>query len=297
MLNSSNGLRTVALFEGAKGLLVLLAGLGALELLHHNAQPAAEELVQHLRFNPASRYPRIFIQLAQQLTDSQLWLLGTGARSTQTSETTAGSSETFVSPPEIVSSNGVLSAMLTAGTATVKIENSNVLARVYNGLYMPPTLRVRPGDKIRLRLVNALNDPTNLHYHGLNVSPLGRSDNIFIHVRNSEVFDYEIAIPENHASGLYWYHSHQHALSESQVGGGMSGGLIVDGILDPFPELKTVKERVMLLKDSQIDGIAISKSVDHSKCVRRNAHVSHPPGRFPGYRGERTTGAVRRRAG
>jgi len=71
-------------------------------------------------------------------------------------------------------------------------------------------------------------------------------------VRNSEVFDYEIAIPENHASGLYWYHSHQHALSESQVGGGMSGGLIVDGILDPFPELKTVKERVMLLKDSQI---------------------------------------------
>jgi len=143
-LNSSNGLRTVVLFEGAKGLLVLLAGLGALELLHHNAQPAAEELVQHLRFNPASRYPRIFIQLARQLTDSQLWLLGTGARSTQTSETTAGSSETFVSPPEIVSSNGVLSAMLTAGTATVKIENSNVLARVYNGLYMPPTLRVRP---------------------------------------------------------------------------------------------------------------------------------------------------------
>jgi len=38
---------------------------------------------------------------------------------------------------------------------------------------------------------HALDDPTNLHYHGLNVSPLGRSDNIFIHVGNGEMFDYE----------------------------------------------------------------------------------------------------------
>jgi len=79
LLNSSTGLRTVALLEGAKGLLVLLAGFGALELIHQNAQLAAEELVRHLRFNPASRYPRIFIQLAGQLTDSRLWLLTAGA--------------------------------------------------------------------------------------------------------------------------------------------------------------------------------------------------------------------------
>jgi len=72
-------LRAVALFEAGKGLLVLLAGLGALELLHHDAQTAAEELVRHLHLNPASHYPRIFIKLAEHLTDSRLWLLGAGA--------------------------------------------------------------------------------------------------------------------------------------------------------------------------------------------------------------------------
>jgi suppressor of ftsI len=95
--------------------------------------------------------------------------------------------------------------------------------------------------------------PTNLHYHGLGVSPLGRSDDVFIHLGTSEVFDYEVAIPRNHSAGLYWYHPHQHGLVVSQVSGGMSGGLIIEGILDPFPELKRIKERVMLLKDSRID--------------------------------------------
>jgi suppressor of ftsI len=198
------------------------------------------------------------------------------ATSSQTSGTGSGSSETFINPPEIVSSNGVLRATLTAGTAIVKIGNSNVLARGYNGLYMPPTLRVRPGDKISLRLVNGGHDPTNLHYHGFNVSPLGRSDNIFIHVGHSEVFDYEVAIPENHASGLYWYHSHQHALTESQVGGGMSGGLIVEGVLGPFPELKNIKERVMLLKDSQIDKNAIAEKDDPAKSTRTLNGLTNP---------------------
>ncbi len=176
--------------------------------------------------------------------------------------------ETFVSPPEIVSSNGMLSATLTAGTTMVRIGDRAVLAGVYNGLYVPPTLRVRPGDTIKLKLVNRLGMPTNLHYHGLEVSPLGRSDNVFVHVGTNEVFDYEVATPRNHSAGLYWYHAHQHGLSESQVGGGMSGGLIVDGILDPFPVLKGIKERVMLLKDSAINGDAIGQKDDPARSTR-----------------------------
>ena len=177
-------------------------------------------------------------------------------------------SETFVNPPEIVSSNGVLSATLTAGPAMVKIGSKDVLARVYDGVYVPPTLRARPGDTIELRLVNRLGTPTNLHYHGLEVSPRGRSDNVFIHVGTSEVFDYEVAIPRDHGAGLYWYHAHQHGLSESQVGGGMSGGLIIEGLLDPFPELKGIRERVMLLKDSEINGGAIGPKHDPAKSTR-----------------------------
>jgi uncharacterized membrane protein (DUF2068 family) len=66
--------RAVALFEAAKGALVLVAGFGALSLIHHDAQRLAEQLVGHLHLNPASRYPRIFIDTAAHLTDARLSL-------------------------------------------------------------------------------------------------------------------------------------------------------------------------------------------------------------------------------
>lgn len=69
--------RAVALFEGAKGALVFLAGFSALSLIHHDAQRLAEQLVAHLHLNPASRYPRIFVDAAAHVTDARLWLLAT----------------------------------------------------------------------------------------------------------------------------------------------------------------------------------------------------------------------------
>jgi uncharacterized membrane protein (DUF2068 family) len=73
--DSLPGIRAVALVEAAKGVLVLLAGFGVLALLHKDAQAVAEELVGHLHLNPASRIPRVFIDLAGHLTDARLWLL------------------------------------------------------------------------------------------------------------------------------------------------------------------------------------------------------------------------------
>lgn len=67
--------RAVALFEGTKGALVFLAGFSALSLIHHDVQRLAEQLVAHLHLNPASRYPRIFIEATAHLTDARLWLL------------------------------------------------------------------------------------------------------------------------------------------------------------------------------------------------------------------------------
>lgn len=68
-MRSSGALRTVALFEAAKGSLVLIAGIGALSFVHHDAQQFAERLVGHLHLNPASRYPRIFLEFAARITD------------------------------------------------------------------------------------------------------------------------------------------------------------------------------------------------------------------------------------
>jgi uncharacterized membrane protein (DUF2068 family) len=72
MTGSAKAVRAVALFEAAKGALVLLAGFGALSLVHNDAQRLAEQVVGHLHLNPASRYPRIFIDTAAHLTDARL---------------------------------------------------------------------------------------------------------------------------------------------------------------------------------------------------------------------------------
>ena len=73
------GLRTVAVFEFAKGLLVLMAGLGLLSLIHGDAQTVAENIVRLLHLNPARRYPRVFIEAASRLTDTRLWFLALAA--------------------------------------------------------------------------------------------------------------------------------------------------------------------------------------------------------------------------
>lgn len=207
------------------------------------------------------------------------WLTGTAillgalalTRYSPAEEQRAGSiTETFVEPPEITSEAGVLSATINLGLQRTEVGGRPVVLRAYNGLYAPPTLRVRPGDTIRLRLTNAIDQSTNIHYHGMNVSPRGNSDNIFLHIRPGESFDYRVVIPEDHPSGLFWYHSHAHGLSEYQVMSGMSGGLIVEGLLDPVPELRGIRERVMLLKDIQIaSGDTVPTDIDSNAGTTR----------------------------
>jgi len=162
-------------------------------------------------------------------------------------------SETFREPPVLTSENGVLQTTLEVKPMRMEVGGRPVMVNTYNGLPFPPTLRVKPGDTIRLRLVNGIDRQTNIHYHGFNVSPRGNSDNIFLHIRPGQSFDYEVVLPENHPAGLFWYHSHAHNLSEYQVMSGMSGAIIVEGLLDPLRDLRDVRERVLLLKDIQID--------------------------------------------
>jgi FtsP/CotA-like multicopper oxidase with cupredoxin domain len=164
------------------------------------------------------------------------------------------SAETLREPPVVASRAGVLRVTLTARLSTVSVGGHRVTAMVYNGLYIPPILRVRPGDTIRLTLVNELTQPTNLHTHALTVSPRGNSDNVFLRVAPGQTQEYEIRLPPNHPPGLYWYHPHPHHFSDTQVRNGMSGGILVDGLLDPFPTLRHLRDRVLLLKDIQIKG-------------------------------------------
>ena len=50
------------------GGLMFLAGFGVLTLLHHDMQPFAQRLNAHNHLDPAAHYPKIFIDVASQLT-------------------------------------------------------------------------------------------------------------------------------------------------------------------------------------------------------------------------------------
>lgn len=72
---SRSVVRAVALFEAAKGTLVLLAGCGMLTLLHRDARMIAVDLIGRLHLNPSRKYPGIFIEAASKVTDRRLWMI------------------------------------------------------------------------------------------------------------------------------------------------------------------------------------------------------------------------------
>lgn len=160
----------------------------------------------------------------------------------------------FFEPAEFVGDGGVLRATITAATHETELAGRPFTAMVYNGTLVGPTLRVQPGDRIELTLVNALDEPTNLHFHGLHVSPAGEADNVFREVAAGSSGRYVVDIPADHPPGTFWYHSHQHHLSYEQVLGGLSGLLVIDGMTALLPvELRGVTRRSIALKDFAVD--------------------------------------------
>jgi FtsP/CotA-like multicopper oxidase with cupredoxin domain len=124
--------------------------------------------------------------------------------------------------------------------------------RSYGGCQSGPALDVRPGDTLRVQLENQLDpqDPsclptpppglgvppgvgcyntTNLHTHGLHVSPAGNSDNVLLNISPRSQFPYEINVPDDHPSGTFWYHAHRHGSTAVQVASGASGVLVIRG--------------------------------------------------------------------
>ena len=165
--------------------------------------------------------------------------------------------ETFRNPTELRSSGGELRTKFTVAPAQFQVGGRMVTSAVYNGMYVPPVLRLRPGDTLHLELENGFDEQTNLHYHGLNVSPRINadatvSDNIFVLVDPGKKLNYKVEIPTFHNPGMYWYHTHRHEQAQRQVMGGLSSGLVIEGVLDPIPQLSGIRERIMLLKDIQI---------------------------------------------
>ena len=161
----------------------------------------------------------------------------------------------FYDPPVLSSRNGVLNVNLTASAQRVTISGKTVNARVYNGAFMPPVLRAKPGDRLILNTDNQLDQYTNIHTHGFFVAQDGNSDNVFVEVTPKARFENQYRLPTSITPGTYWFHSHAHPFAEGQVFGGMSGIVEIDGLTALLPKnLRGVTDRVLGLKDFQFDG-------------------------------------------
>jgi uncharacterized membrane protein (DUF2068 family) len=72
------GVRAVAVYEGAKGVLVLGVASG-LTLVHKDLHDIAMRLVEHAHLDPAAKYPSIFLAAADNIQDTRLLLLASAA--------------------------------------------------------------------------------------------------------------------------------------------------------------------------------------------------------------------------
>ena len=172
--------------------------------------------------------------------------------------------------PEVRRSvDGVLETVLRAQYAYADTGGYRLFMRTYEGKLPGPTLRLQPGDTLRIRLVNDLPpnrsdalfdqdlpqqlNTTNFHFHGSHVSPEGISDNIFRIMHPGQSYDIEIAIPADHTQGTYWYHPHHHGGADIQIASGMAGALIVEGDFADVPEIAEAAERLLLINQVVFD--------------------------------------------
>ena len=192
--------------------------------------------------------------------------------------------ETFVEPTALTSVGGELDVTLKLAYLRTTLDGKAVTLRNMYGSIPAPTLRVNVGDKLRIQVINQLppNPPsseptkhlrypnsTNLHLHGLHVSPGLVSAGVYgdyvvddpqLGVQPGSTRQHEYQIGLDHPPGAYWYHPHLHGSSAIQVGSGMAGALIIKGPIDLVPEIAAAVERVFMFQAPITDATGMLES-------------------------------------
>jgi FtsP/CotA-like multicopper oxidase with cupredoxin domain len=108
----------------------------------------------------------------------------------------------------------------------------------YNGTVPGPTLRIKRGDELRVRLVNELAEPTTIHWHGVRLSNAldGVPQLTQPAVAPGASLDCRFRPPD---AGTFWYH----AFVPGQVDKGLHGALVVE---EPEP-VDVDRDLVLLL--------------------------------------------------
>jgi FtsP/CotA-like multicopper oxidase with cupredoxin domain len=184
----------------------------------------------------------------------------------------------LIEPEARRSSSGELRMELHVAYAYHDIGGYRLSMRTYEGGIPGPTLRAQPGDVLKIRLINDLVpnrdavpvngdlphhfNTTNFHFHGGHVSPDGIADNVLRTMEPGQSYDVEIAIPDDHPSGTFWYHPHHHGSADVQITSGMAGALIVEGDFADVPEITAASERVLILNEVIFDYLGTIESYD-----------------------------------
>jgi suppressor of ftsI len=181
-------------------------------------------------------------------------------------------------PPVMASQGGALDVVMTPRTRTVDIGGRAVSSQTYASKFAAPTWVVNPGDDLNVLLRNRLPPGylpdvqdtnralqpkgaiTNLHVHGLHVSPDSPEDNVFLTIRPGQNYQYRYRLPANHPSGVFWYHPHHHRYVDMQTFAGQAGTIIVRGGLDDIPGIGDLRDRVMVFQNTDVRGSSTAAS-------------------------------------
>jgi len=97
--------------------------------------------------------------------------------------------------------------------------------QVVPGSYTGPILRVKRGQKVRIRYLNRIPQASNVHWHGL-IVPERMDGHPRDVVRPGGEYVYEFEV--RNRAGTYWFHPHPHGYTGTQVYGGLAGLFLVN---------------------------------------------------------------------
>jgi FtsP/CotA-like multicopper oxidase with cupredoxin domain len=104
-------------------------------------------------------------------------------------------------------------------------EDTDTLTYGYNGDYLGPTLRLRRGEDVRIRVRNSIEEATTVHWHGMEVP--GVMDGGPHQVIQAGM-TWEPHFTVDQPAAFLWYHPHPIGNTARQVYRGLAGLIIID---------------------------------------------------------------------
>jgi FtsP/CotA-like multicopper oxidase with cupredoxin domain len=135
-------------------------------------------------------------------------------------------------------------------TGTLLKGPANTL-QVLPGSYLGPIIRLRTGQRVRIRFVNRIGEPSIVHWHGLDVPELADGHPRFA---IPDGMDHVDEFTVTNRAGTYWYHPHPHMRTAPQVYRGLAGLIIVEDAVEESLGLPSGEQALTcVLQDRRFD--------------------------------------------